>query len=143
MEPTPQTYPQVLQGLLFSLHSRRFLLALIGATLTFFGAKYGLSNETIALFMTPITAFILGESYQGGKQAQAAGTVAIVPAESTSALPATETEPAPVEFTQPLPSFEDSFKSTVVDLASDKVNDAIKDKVEDEVKKVLGKLVRL
>jgi hypothetical protein len=138
MEPTPQTYPEVLRGLFLSLHSRRFLLALVGATLTFFGAKYGLPAETIALIMTPITAFILGESYQGGKQAQAA----IFTEGTTPALPSAETGPAPIDFTQPLPSFEDAVKSTAVDLASDRVSAVIDEKIEAGIEKYLGKLVK-
>lgn len=60
-------YTDVIKGLLFSLHSRRFLLAIIGAHLSFGAHKLGVPNEIIAMMMTPITAFILGESYNDGQ----------------------------------------------------------------------------
>lgn len=65
-----QSYKDVLKNLLFSIHSRRFILAIVGAHLGFLSAQYKVPTEYVALIMAPITAFILGESYQGGKALQ-------------------------------------------------------------------------
>jgi len=68
-------YLDVLKGLIFSMHSRRFLASIVGAVLAWAGWKYGIPYEVQLTIQAPLVAFILGESWKDGKAAETAAKV--------------------------------------------------------------------
>lgn len=68
-------YSEVLKGLLFSMHSRRFLASLVSSAVAWAGWKYGIPFEVQAMIQAPVLAFIVGESYADGKARENTSTV--------------------------------------------------------------------
>lgn len=77
-------YKDVLTGLIFSMHSRRFLASLVASAVAWAGWKYGIPYEVQAVIQAPIVAFIVGESYADGKARENSGTVNVGNAETVT-----------------------------------------------------------
>lgn len=94
-------YSQVIKGLFFSMHSRRFIAAMLGSGLAWLGWKYGIPYEIQLAIGAPLMAFILGESYKDGKAAASPNTLNVGNADTVNAgnkQPTESTPVAPVEF---------------------------------------------
>jgi hypothetical protein len=87
-------YKEVIIGFLFSLHSRRFVLALITMFITYQGGRAGLSNEVLAMIVGTASSFILGESYNDGKKSEASGLPETVAAAGDVNVGSTPPRPA-------------------------------------------------
>jgi len=79
-----KNYSTVLTGLVFSMHSRRFIASLAGSALAWLGWRYNIPNEVLATMAAPLVAFILGESIADAAERRGAGTVNVGSAENVS-----------------------------------------------------------